>query len=355
MLGEHAQDLLTMGIIIIAIGTHSFRKGIATFLSSVPGGPSAIAIYLRAGWSLGAVQHRYIFEGEGGSDQLCGRAASGLCLTEPEFATLPPHFDLSSGEVLTLAEWEHILPGYSTFYPQQFRQVLLFLLASLVHHKSWLERQFPTNHPLFQSRLWTCNVLDRLSARVHVGVGKHLITGLIATGIPPHILIANQIAELRKEGRAFRDEMIDMMKKQPEELKAVLLENFSINGAMPITYTQVQDMMSAIEQRSQVREQRMLDAIQSHYGMQVNNQSDAQANNAPNVIVHTWSWGGRFHPVPEDFRFPKTDCRKLWDLWWDGNTLKGYGPYRELRSFDLPIAADQQILSRAKLVMCKLI
>jgi hypothetical protein len=149
--------------------------------------------------------------------------------------------------------------------------------------------------------------------------------------------------------------MIDMMKKQPEELKAVLLENFSINGAMPITYTQVQDMMSAIEQRSQVREQRMLDAIQSHYGMQVNNQSDAQTNNAPNVIVHTWSWGGRFHPVPEDFRFPKTDCRKLWDLWWDGNTLKGYGPYRELRSFDLPIAADQQILSRAKLVMCKLI
>jgi hypothetical protein len=128
VLGEYAQDLLSMGIMIIAIGTHSFRKGIATFLSSVPGGPSAIAIYLRAGWSLGAVQHRYIFEGEGGSDQLCGRAASGLCLTEPEFATLPPHFDLSSGEVLTLAEWEHILPGYSTFYPQQFRQVLLFLL-----------------------------------------------------------------------------------------------------------------------------------------------------------------------------------------------------------------------------------
>jgi hypothetical protein len=66
VLGEYAQDLLSMGIMIIAIGTHSFRKGIATFLSSVPGGPSAIAIYLRAGWSLRAVQQRYIFEGEGG-------------------------------------------------------------------------------------------------------------------------------------------------------------------------------------------------------------------------------------------------------------------------------------------------
>jgi hypothetical protein len=42
-------------------------------------------------------------------------------------------------------------------------------------------------------------------------------------------------------------------------------------------------------------------------------------------------------------------------LWWDGNALKGYGPYRELRSFDLHIAADQQILSRAKFVMGKLV
>ena len=59
------------------IGTHSFRKGIATFLSGSPGSPTAIAIYLRARWSLGPVQSRYILEGEGG-DQVCGRAATGL-------------------------------------------------------------------------------------------------------------------------------------------------------------------------------------------------------------------------------------------------------------------------------------
>jgi hypothetical protein len=59
-------DLLTMGILIAEIGTHSFRKGIASFLASIPGGPSAIAIYLRAGWSLGAVQMRYILNCEGG-------------------------------------------------------------------------------------------------------------------------------------------------------------------------------------------------------------------------------------------------------------------------------------------------
>ena len=55
-------NLLAMGLVLDEIGTHSFRKGVATTLSSDPGGPSSIAIWLRAGWSLGSVQSRYIFQ-----------------------------------------------------------------------------------------------------------------------------------------------------------------------------------------------------------------------------------------------------------------------------------------------------
>jgi len=110
MLGSAAEDLILMGIAIIEIGTHSFRKGIASFLACLTGGPSAIAIYLRAGWSLGAVTARYIIEG-GGGDQLCGRAATGICIMEASFADLPPHFNLSDGPVLTVEEWEEILPN----------------------------------------------------------------------------------------------------------------------------------------------------------------------------------------------------------------------------------------------------
>lgn len=50
-----AASLLLLGIFIIQVGTHSFRKGVATFLSSIVGGPTAISIYLRAGWSLGFI------------------------------------------------------------------------------------------------------------------------------------------------------------------------------------------------------------------------------------------------------------------------------------------------------------
>lgn len=111
--------LMNQGIEVSMIGTHSFRKGVASYLSGTPGGPTAISIYLRAGWSLGPVQSRYIMEGEG-SDQLCGRAAAGLPVTEVAFANLPPHF-VSGDSGLTSNEWEDILPGYSTFYPRSFR------------------------------------------------------------------------------------------------------------------------------------------------------------------------------------------------------------------------------------------
>ena len=65
-----------MGPSATEVGTHSFRKGVASSVSGYPGGPQSVSVWLRAGWSLGSVQGRYIFEGSGG-DQFVGRAAAG--------------------------------------------------------------------------------------------------------------------------------------------------------------------------------------------------------------------------------------------------------------------------------------
>ena len=75
LMDDNEQALLDFGMEVKELGTHSFRKGVATYLCGMPGGPTAIAIYLRAGWSLGNVQQRYILAGDGG-DQVCGRAAT---------------------------------------------------------------------------------------------------------------------------------------------------------------------------------------------------------------------------------------------------------------------------------------
>ena len=73
-------------------GTHSFRKGAATYAA---GGstscPSISAICLRAGWTIGAVQDRYI-RYESAADMFVGRTVSGLPPDDPRYQTLPPHF-----------------------------------------------------------------------------------------------------------------------------------------------------------------------------------------------------------------------------------------------------------------------
>jgi hypothetical protein len=53
------------------LGSHSNRKGAISFVLSFAV-ISAVCVYLRAGWSLGNVQDRYIFAGAGG-DQTVGR------------------------------------------------------------------------------------------------------------------------------------------------------------------------------------------------------------------------------------------------------------------------------------------
>ena len=109
LMGSSADDLVDMGIIIMEMNSELSKLSYRW------------TIYLTAGWSLGAVTARYIFEG-GGGDQLYGRAATffGICIMEPSFADLSPHFDLSKGAVLTVSQWEEILPNYTTFYPTSF-------------------------------------------------------------------------------------------------------------------------------------------------------------------------------------------------------------------------------------------
>lgn len=329
---------MAMGILIAEIGSHSFRKGIACFLSSLPGGPTAISIYLRAGWSLGAVPNRYILEGEGG-DQLCGRAATGLTLTDPKFAVLPPHFDDTDGkEILTLNEWEDILPGYSTFYPVNFRQVCPFLLASIVHHREYLETTLPSDHPLKVSRLWSSGIIPRLADRVLTGCNRHPTSKLVATGVPPNVMLANEIVKLREEFGNRTIMLLAKVEEIPEKVKESMLQNFQISGAVPITKDQVEALIN--ELRADIRDMR---SISVPAPTQCRNESEIAQE------FQHYCWGGHFHPVPEGFRFPKCCVKQIWDLWWGGHIAMRIGPYSMIRSNDL-LRPDRPFLSKAKKV-----
>ncbi|KAF1777456.1 hypothetical protein GQ600_17088 [Phytophthora cactorum] len=84
--------LLTEGLKPSDIGTHSARKGSATYVSSCSnGGPSAAAICIRAGWTLLGVQVTSI-RYEAAGDRIVGRYVAGLPFEETGFAVLPPFF-----------------------------------------------------------------------------------------------------------------------------------------------------------------------------------------------------------------------------------------------------------------------
>ena len=291
--------LRNQGVDISMIGTHSFRKGIATFLSGSPGGPTAIAIYLRAGWSLGPVHSRYILEGEGG-DQVCGRAATGLPLTDTSFANLPAHF-LKADNGVTTEEWERILPGYSTYYPLSFREVIPYLLASLVYHSVYLQELQSSHprHPLFLQNVWTSGILEKIKDRVGAGCNRNPVSKMFATGVPPHLVLANRIEEMQTGVNDLRIEIITRLEKLPEDLKASLLENFRVEGVLPVTQLQIADMMNDLKIS-------LLAAMQHPPAPPPEPDVGIERARSEDVTGYSlWNWKSRFHPVPEDFTFPK--------------------------------------------------
>eukprot|EP00960_Hanusia_phi_P059342 764143-Hanusia_phi.AAC.2 len=92
-------------------GTHSIRKGSVRDLLGLVDGPGTAGIYLRASWSLGETQDRYVTAGAG-ADQHCGRVLAGLDGSSVDFALLPTPPPTSAGKVC--ARWGRLV-GISFF------------------------------------------------------------------------------------------------------------------------------------------------------------------------------------------------------------------------------------------------
>jgi hypothetical protein len=118
-----------------------------------------------------------------------------------------------------------------------------------------------------------------------------------------------------------------------------ILENFEVNGTVPITQSQIADMFNSFQQN-------VLTMIQNN-----NNNNQQQQTEPATSAFSSWTWGGRIHPVPADFVLPKCNLKAIWDLWWCGNPAKQYAPYSRLKGFDLCNKKDRVNLSKLSMVM----
>ncbi len=347
-LQSSAAAIEALGLIISEIGSHSFRKGIASILANCPGGPGAISIWLRAGWSLGPVQSRYIFQGAGG-DQFAGRAATMLDINDVDFVILPPHFDLSDPQKappLTLQEWEMICPGYSDFYPAEFKQALPNLLASLIFHMDFVRETLSPHHPLFQQRVYTSGIELKLRPLILTGHFSHPVSRMKATGIPIHVLLNKKLNDLQGSVDILNDSLAskfqELKSQIPQAVCDLVLAQCQVNGAVPITAEQVSAMLRDFLSQFLLAKQN--DAIV------LPPVNDVAAGNV-NDLGKLWTWGGGLHMVPETFHFPKCNVRTMWDLWWVGNPALQIQPYRKLRADDLKVITEKKGLAKARVVM----
>ena len=89
VVSDNEASVRQLGYGINNIGTHSIRKGAATYITSLPGGPSSVSSSLRGGWSMGSVKNRYFRFAETG-DEYVSRCLALNPVLSVTLAASPP-------------------------------------------------------------------------------------------------------------------------------------------------------------------------------------------------------------------------------------------------------------------------
>ncbi len=140
---------------------------------------------------------------------------------------------------MTTDDWRIIVPNYD-HYPETFRHTIPFLLASIVYHADFLREVLAPDHPLFASQVFAGSFVNKLRGKATAGIAKSPV-GMRATGVPQHLILAAEFAELRDDFNALKDSMtaqnsidkqqiFDRVDGVPEALHEMLLKNFNIEG-----------------------------------------------------------------------------------------------------------------------------
>lgn len=104
----------------------------------------------------------------------------------------------------------------------------------------------------------------------------------------------------------MKDTVVTKLVQLPESLKHTMLDNFQVEGTVPITRQEMEDMMrSTIGDLKTSIETSLQEITLRSQVATAPSITGALANGVQdNIHYATWQWGGRFHPVPQDFEFP---------------------------------------------------
>jgi hypothetical protein len=376
------------------IGTHSHRKGGITMLLSTLDGPNPCAVYIRAGWSLGNTQDRYIMGGPG-EDDLCGRILCGLNLDSLDFTVLPPHFSKEGNRKLLEIGIDKFYEDADR-YPDSFRRCMPFFIAAVLYHTDTLRQWWPdSNHPFWACKMFTAvdnALLDEL--RQHIVVCNSFCpdTGMKAAGVPSVVQILQQVhlakdtmqkfaeaQELRDAERNKRledalAEALAFAATVPQLVTDNILKNLEVNGAVPLTKDSFDSLAESIKKLLHDRiTSEIATAVQqiARINSSVPSESPVentfQSGTGTDVVVNAsgqlmqggwpvYQYSEGFHMVPVDFKLSgNMSCKAAFIKWHLGQqTPVPIRPFKFLSTRykrDVTTKAGRSQVSKLKLVM----
>jgi hypothetical protein len=297
---------------------------------------------------------------------------NGLDFTSEVFASLPPHFREEAHEYLTEDFLEDLMPGYKK-KATGFKRCVPYLLASIVHHEEFLRGFLPQEHPIFRSRVFTHNVhIDALRKYVVTGLGRCPHTGMTATGVPTHLIIAKKIEAMINKIQELEIKIDEKLSEMADQLPADvsrrvsndIRESFNIEGAVALHRGDLTTIFDSFS--NNFKDQ--IDALKEEMKSQLDTLSvehDHRKNKNGNVGHGGWAWKDfretgeeKERIVPIGFQLPrKATVFGAFDLWYNGDVSTGIRPYRYINrkvDLDMKLSGENMMYTRLATVMATL-
>ena len=242
-----------------------------------------IALWLRGGWSIGAVLPAYVHASEGG-DQNVGRILSGLNPSDPELCTLPVRF--RPGEIQKI-NWADLVVDFNSI-PESFKIAIPYLIAAVVYHRQFLCDNLPSTHPLFASRFWRNGYQEKLKDIILDPVRMYCsITNMRASGVSQQTAMFH---EIRTEFEAFKHHQQESEPVTKQNIQSIVSE---------VIRHEIQEAFS-----SRTLSGLSNDAVSSQTGTSNDASLSASASSDVGrlILYANWNWDGKFaRPLPLPF------------------------------------------------------
>ena len=339
------------------IGIHSIRKGAASYLASLPGGPSPAAICLRGGWTMGQVKDIYFHQMQAG-DEFAGRCISLLNMMSGDFATSPAFFQEDTEEELISNVVSDVFPHFETSADGMGR-ILRMCAASLVYHRETV-LAFDSNHvartiSIFRDPSIMEPVISNILVVKAWESNRHM------TGVPSHVKELVDLQALKVEQSTLAETIFT-------KVMGGLTDYFDTRriGSGEMTEARIKELIAlACKQNVDELVKRVettVDGLKTAFKEASFGNADAAVRqDAEDAVVPQGATymlrannRGEISRLPSNFQFPRAGIYDCWVQWNVGNAERQIPPLRKLgpREFlfidNIPKTVAEKLSQRGK-------